>query len=177
MQAGNGHVDRWNLIFYFYLWLLSTGSFSFFDLFLKLSLFIIKPRFRSLGKKKLPSKKFMVASLSLKLRPEITKHMIEMSMLAPAVVEGTTSEKAWQQGVEDCISKVRPWPHALQIVWKCLHIGTHEIFFFRCLSMDFSQQMDYYHKGRFYYRERSFFRIYGLFKGVYNSWTPLSKPA
>lgn len=97
---------------------------------LKAQLIYNKTKVSFVGKKKLPSKKFMVASLSLKLWPEITKHMIEMSMLAPAVVEGTTSEKAWQQGVEDCISKVWPWPHALQIVWKCLHIGTHEIFFF-----------------------------------------------
>jgi len=37
----------------------------------------------------------MVASLSLKLWPEGTKHMIEISMLVPAGVEGTTSEKAW----------------------------------------------------------------------------------
>lgn len=92
----------------------------------------------------------MVASLSLMLWPEITKNIIEMSMLVPAGVEAKTPEKAWQEGVEDCISKVRSWPHASQIVWAFLDIGAwilpplllkHGFFI--------TDMIDCSHKGRF----------------------------
>ena len=92
----------------------------------------------------------MVASLSLKLWPEITKNIIEMSMLVPAGVEAKTPVKAWQEGVEDCISKVRSWPHASQIVWAFLDIGAwilpplllkHGFFI--------TDMIDCSHKGRF----------------------------